>query len=79
MRAERTQRVFCWKRMNQAQYWVCEESVHEESHSVGPAPIMCRTPAASVKATRRIPAFGDVDAGGWGIANRIFLGFKELG
>src|SRR5208282_6403518 len=30
---------------------------HEESHGVGPAPIMCRTPAASVKATRRIPAF----------------------
>ena len=43
--------------MNQARYWVCEESVHEESHEIGPAPIICRRPAASVKATRRIPAF----------------------
>jgi hypothetical protein len=25
--------------MNQARYWVCEESVHEESHDIGPAPI----------------------------------------
>jgi cyanate lyase len=23
--------------MNQARYWVCEESVHEESHGIGPA------------------------------------------
>src|ERR1700719_262529 len=38
-------------------YWVCQESVHEESHGIGPTPIMCRTPLASVKATRRIPAF----------------------
>ena len=38
---------------NQARY--CEESVHEESHGIGPAPIVCRTPAASVKATRRFP------------------------
>src|SRR5271166_1633938 len=36
---------------------VCKESVHEESHGIGPAPMMCRTPAASVKASRRIPAF----------------------
>src|ERR1700738_3298090 len=45
------------ERMNQARYWACQESFHEESHGIGPAPIMCRTPAASVKATRRIPAF----------------------
>ena len=38
---------------NQARY--CEENVHEESHGIGPAPIVCRTPAASVKATRRFP------------------------
>jgi hypothetical protein len=36
---------------------VFRESVHEESHDFDPAPIMCRTPAASVKATRRTPAF----------------------
>src|ERR1700738_3435486 len=45
------------ERMHQARYWVCQESVHEESHGIGPTPIMCRTPAASVKATRRIPPF----------------------
>src|ERR1700726_1607148 len=45
------------KRMHQARYWVCQESVHEESHGIGPTPIMCRMPVASVKATRRIPAF----------------------
>ena len=43
--------------MNQARCWAYHESFHEESHGIGPAPIMCRTPAASVKATRRIPAF----------------------
>jgi hypothetical protein len=41
---------------NQTRYLVCQESVHEESHGIGPTPIMCRTAAASVKATRRIPA-----------------------
>src|SRR4030081_1338686 len=45
------------ERMNQARCWACSENFHEESHGVGPTPIMCRTPAASVKATRRIPAF----------------------
>ena len=45
------------ERMHQARYWVYQESVHEESHGIGPTPIMCRTPLASVKATRRIPAF----------------------
>jgi hypothetical protein len=45
------------ERKNQARCWVCQESFHEESHGIGPAPIMCRTPAASVKAIRRIPAF----------------------
>jgi hypothetical protein len=35
----------------------CQESVHEESHGLGPAPIMCRRPVASIKASRRIPAF----------------------
>src|SRR5437773_9028112 len=45
------------ERMNQARYWACQESFQEESHGIGPAPIMCRTPTASVKATRRIPAF----------------------
>jgi hypothetical protein len=35
--------------MHQERYWVCEESVHEESHGIGPAPIMCRTSAAFVK------------------------------
>ena len=39
------------ERMHQARYWVCQESVHEESHGIGPTPIMCRTPLASVKAT----------------------------
>src|ERR1700693_2818016 len=45
------------ERMHQARYWVCQESFHEESHGIGPTPIMCRTPAASIKATRRIPVF----------------------
>src|ERR1700747_2876965 len=45
------------ERMNQARCLACSESFHEESHGVGQAPVMCRTPAASVKATRRIPAF----------------------
>src|SRR5580693_1946886 len=45
------------ERMNQARCWTCPESFHEESKGIGPAPIMCRTAAASVKATRRIPAF----------------------
>src|SRR6201987_760361 len=45
------------ERMNQARCLACSESFHEESHGIGQAPIMCRTPAASVKATRRIPAF----------------------
>ena len=47
------QSCFSGKRMNQARY--CEESVHEESHGIGLAPIMCRTSEASVKATRRFP------------------------
>ena len=34
-RGERIQRWFCWKRMNQARYWVCQESVYEESHGIG--------------------------------------------
>ena len=54
--AERIQRVLP-ERMNQARWWAYSESFHEESHGIGPAPIMCRAPAASVKATRRIPAF----------------------
>jgi hypothetical protein len=45
------------ERMNQARCWAWHESFHEESHGIGQAPIMCRTPAASVKASRRIPAF----------------------
>jgi len=32
-------------------------SPNEESYGIGPAPIMCRTPEASINATRRIPAF----------------------
>ena len=43
--------------MNQARCWAYHESSHEESHGIGPAPIMCRTPAGSIKATRRIPGF----------------------
>jgi AraC-like DNA-binding protein len=42
------------ERMHQARCLACSESFHEESHGIGQAPIMCRTPAESVKATRRI-------------------------
>jgi hypothetical protein len=45
------------ERMNQARRWAYHDGFHEESHGIGPTPIMCRTPAASVKAARRIPAF----------------------
>src|SRR6266849_7984630 len=45
------------ERMNQGRCLACSENFHEESHGIGQAPILCRTPAASVKATRRIPAF----------------------
>src|ERR1700745_2643468 len=45
------------ERMNQARCLACSESFHEESHGIGQAPIMCRTPAASVKATRRNSGF----------------------
>src|SRR6202008_1414905 len=45
------------ERMNQARCLACSESFHEESNGIGPMPIICRTAAASVKATRRIPAF----------------------
>ena len=43
--------------MNQQRCWECQGSAHEESYGIGPAPIMCRTLAGSVKATRRILAF----------------------
>src|SRR6516164_8455077 len=43
------------ERVNRCGARECHKSVHEESY--GTAPIMCRTPAASVKATRQIPAF----------------------
>src|ERR1700758_1140178 len=45
------------ERMNQARRWAYHDGFHEESHGIGPMPIICRTAAASVKATRRIPAF----------------------
>src|SRR5260370_24198940 len=45
------------ERMNQARRWAYHDGFHEEAHGIGPTPIMCRRPAASVKATRRIPAF----------------------
>src|SRR5260370_21940188 len=45
------------ERINQARCLACSESFHEESHGIGRATIMCRTPATSVKATRRTPAF----------------------
>src|SRR6476659_4530520 len=45
------------ERMNQARWWAYHDGFHEESHGIGPTPIICRTAAASVKATRRIPAF----------------------
>src|ERR1700752_4601480 len=48
---------FLLEGMNQARCWAYHDGFHEESHGIGPTPIMCRTPAASVKATRRIPSF----------------------
>src|SRR6202007_2247012 len=45
------------ERMNQARRWAYHDGFHEESHGIGPMPIICRTAAASVNATRRIPGF----------------------
>src|ERR1700751_844289 len=52
------------ERMNQARRWAYHDGFHEESHGIGPMPTICRTAAASVKATRRIPAFPHVSERG---------------
>jgi len=43
--------------MNEARRWAYHDGFHEESHGIGPMPIICRTAAASVKATK--PKYGD--------------------
>ena len=45
------------KGMDQSWRWEWPENVHEESNGICLLSIMCRMPAASLKATNRIPAF----------------------
>ena len=55
---------FLPERMNQARCWAYHDGFHEESHGIGPTPIMCRTPAASVKARSIRPLRSAAEAPG---------------